>query len=103
MIASWSVCALSLLTVSPTLSSMDSRVYVTSTSELGRLSVPVISSMLLSIVMLLTVLPSNKPAGIWVRPLPIVTSCTPSVFEKADAPIEVTESGIARCSGNVPT
>ena len=43
---------------------MDSRVYVTSTPELGRLSVPVILSMLLSIVMLLTELPSNKPAGI---------------------------------------
>ena len=43
---------------------MDSRVYVTSTPELGRLFVPVISSMLLSIVMLLTELSSNKPAGI---------------------------------------
>ena len=43
---------------------MDSRVYVTSTPELGRFSKPVISSMLLSIVMLLTELSSNKPAGI---------------------------------------
>ena len=60
------------------------------------------SSMLFSIVIFLTVLPSNISEGISVRPRPIVTSLTPRTPEKAAMPTEVTESGMESCSGNVP-
>ena len=69
----------------------------------GRLSVPVTSSLLLSMTIFSTELSSKRPALMEVRPLPILTSFTPVVEPKAAEPTEVTESGITKVSGSVPT